>query len=84
MTKKNIAKWNLSRVITPCNLTYGAPMGRPNVGQRPGTGKIYDKRVKLIDGYDAGGAYWGCGAELRVYFTGDLSYIEFYRKGEND
>ena len=29
--------------------------------------------------YDKGGAYWGCGAELRVSYTKDLSFIRFYR-----
>jgi len=86
-------KWNLKRVITPVNLTYGAPMGRSNVGSHPHTitsgksckiykknqPKIYDKKVNLIQGYDFEGAYWGCPNNLRVRFTPDLSYIEFYR-----
>lgn len=45
--------------------------------------KIYDKRVPMCSccgAYDIGGAYWGYGKELRVRFTADLSYIEFYRK----
>lgn len=29
--------------------------------------------------YDKGGAYWGLGNQLRVKYTKDLSYIEFYR-----
>lgn len=84
---------NLKRVLTPVNLKYGAPMGRPNVGKHPHTitsgpngkifkknqVKIFDKRVKLFDGYDIEGVYWGNGKELRVRFTPDLSYIEFYR-----
>jgi hypothetical protein len=44
--------------------------------------KIYDKRVPMCTccgAYDKGGAYWGIGKELRVRFTKDLSYIEFYR-----
>lgn len=71
----------VSDLIPKVNCQYGAPMGRANIGQFPG-GKIrvYDKRVPMIDGaYDAGGAYWGCGSELRVRFTKDLSYVEFYR-----
>lgn len=85
---------NLNRVIPPVNCKYGAPMGRANVGTPPVTVtsgrncairaknqiKVYDKRVPMIDGaYDRGGAYWGIGKELRVRFTADLSYIEFYR-----
>lgn len=85
---------NLNRVITPVNCQYGAPMGRANVGTHPpaitsgrndairakNQVKVYDKRVPMIDGaYDRGGAYWGIGRQLRVRFTADLSYIEFYR-----
>lgn len=86
---------NLSRVITQVNTKFGAPTGRANVGKYPMTiisgnnGRIfkkdqttvYNKRVRLIDGYDAGGAYWGStpGYELRVEFTADLSYINFFR-----
>jgi hypothetical protein len=40
---------------------------------------VYEKRVPLIEGYDMGGAYWGIGPELRVRFTKDLSYVEFFR-----
>lgn len=29
--------------------------------------------------YDKGGAYWGIGKQLRVSYTKDLSYINFYR-----
>ena len=85
--------WNIKRVITDVNTKFGAPMGRNNVGIEPLTitsGNnckisksnqiaIYDKKVVLTDGYDNGGAYWGIGNELRVRFTADLSYIEFYR-----
>lgn len=83
----------LSAIITPVNLKYGAPMGRPNVGREPETitrgrnnrickvdqVKVYEKRVPLTDGYDAEGAYWGIGSPLMVRFTKDLSYVEFYR-----
>lgn len=72
--------WNINRVITPVNTKYGAPTGRHDKGNRPDNNvKVYDKKVALIDGYDNGGAYWGIGRELRVKFTADLSYIEFYR-----
>lgn len=83
----------LSSIITPVNTNYGAPLGRPNVGVQPITvirdngrivkkdqEKVYERVVRLDNGgYDAGGAYWGLGSELRVRFTKDLSYIEFYR-----
>lgn len=87
--------FTISKIITPVNCKYGAPMGRANVGNRPHTItsgpncrifkrnqiKIYDRRVPMVDGaYDKGGAYWGIGTEpLRVAYTKDLSYVEFYR-----
>ena len=44
---------------------------------------IFDCKVPMPDGcYDKGGAYWGHGAELRISYTKDLSYIHFYRVGE--
>ncbi len=83
----------LSDIITPVNCQFGVPMGRHNVGKQPVTItsgrncrickshqiKVYEKRVRLIDGYDMGGAYWGLPNNLNVRFTKDLSYIEFYR-----
>lgn len=69
-------------------------MGRSNIGSFPGTitsgpnnrafkknqKKVFDCLVPLPDGvYDKGGVYWGCGAELRVRYTKDLSFIQFYR-----
>lgn len=85
----------LDKIITNVSTKYGAPMGRSNVGSRPLTvtsgkhckiykknqTKIFDCRVPLsgYGDYDKGGAYWGLGSELRVRYTKDLSYIEFYR-----
>lgn len=69
--------------MCPVFSRYGAPMGRNNVGTRPTDKKIFDCSIPLIDGaYDKGGAYWGMGKQLRVSYTKDLSYIEFYRLGE--
>lgn len=43
--------------------------------------RLFDCAVPMSnDGYDRGGAYWGIGKQLRVKYTKDLSYIEFYRK----
>jgi hypothetical protein len=84
----------ISDIITPVNTQYGAPMGRYNVGSQPITiirgnngricksdqTKVYEKRVPLIDGYDKGGAYWGLpNNNLRVRFTKDLQYVEYFR-----
>ncbi|MFW6220011.1 MAG: hypothetical protein ACOC33_04150 [bacterium] len=42
--------------------------------------KIFDHAVPMIDrAYDRGGAYWGMGNQLRVRYTKDLSFVEFYR-----
>lgn len=76
-------------------LKYGAPMGRHDVGHYPHTitsgpnckifkkhqKKVFDCAVPLNNGgYDRGGVYWGCGNQLRVEYTKDLTYIKFYRK----
>lgn len=43
-------------------------------------GKTFDRTVPLDgDGYDAGGAYWGRGTELRVTYNEDLTFVRFYR-----
>lgn len=81
----------IDKIITQVpkeRLQYGAPMGRHNVGKRPTDKKIYDCAVPMSsDGaYDRGSVYWGCPSpgkgmgQLRVSYTKDLSYINFYRK----
>ena len=66
-------------IITDVDCSRGAPMGRPNVGTRPTDERIFDCFVPMNGDYDRGGAYWGIGAPIRVAYTKDLSYIEFYR-----
>lgn len=75
----------IDKIIDKVDCKYGAPMGRSSHGERPQNVKIYDCRVPMYsDGaYDKGGAYWGIGPELRVKYTKDLSYVEFYRVGDN-
>ena len=85
----------IDKIITKLDCKFGAPMGRQNVGTHPVTitsGRhcrivkknqttIFDCAVPIDgSGYDKGGAYWGYGNELRVSYTKDLSYIQFYRK----
>lgn len=71
----------IDKIIDNVNSRYGAPMGRPNVGEKPTDKRIFDCAVPMSDGaYDKGGAYWGIGSQLRVSYTKDLFYIEFYRK----
>lgn len=42
--------------------------------------RIFDCAVPMSDScYDKGSAYWGMGNQLRVSYTKDLSYINFYR-----
>jgi hypothetical protein len=85
----------IDKIITKVDSKFGAPMGRPNVGTEPVTVtsgpnckilkknqvKIFDCKVPMSgDGaYDKGGAYWGIGSELRVRYTKDLTFIQFYR-----
>lgn len=69
----------LTRILSPVNCQYGAPMGRANIGQAPKDKPILDSLVPLTEGYDKGGAYWGSPGNLRVKYTKDLTYIEFYR-----
>lgn len=85
----------IDKIITKVNGKYGAPMGRPNIGTQPITitsgpncsiikknqTKVYDCAVPMSgdSAYDKGGAYWGIGRQLRVRYTKDLSYVEFYR-----
>lgn len=74
----------IDKIITQVNGQYGAPLGRPNIGSRPGKSegiRIYDCKVPMdsLGEYDKGGAYWGIDTELRVSYTKDLKYVEFYR-----
>ena len=84
----------IDKIITPLDCRRGAPMGRANVDNREveevcgilyskTNGKIYDCAVPLDNGgYDRGGAYWGHGRQLRVRYTKDLKFVDFYRLGE--
>ena len=45
----------LSKLIPPTITRLGAPMGRPNVGVRPSTVRLYDCAVPMSRGYDKGG-----------------------------
>lgn len=76
----------LNAILYKVNCKYGAPMGRTNVGTKPKNATVFDRIVPMIaGGYDIGGAYWGLpgksGECLRVAYTKDLKYIEFYRAG---
>lgn len=87
----------LDKIIYKVSCKYGAPMGRANIGSYPAAltygkcCKLYKKQTKVFDckvpmsadgAYDKGGAYWGIGKELRVRYTKDLEFIQFYRKGD--
>lgn len=70
----------LNKIITDVCSKFGAPMGRLNIGNKPTDKRIFDSRVPLDNGgYDKGGAYWGIPSNLRVQYTKDLSFINFYR-----
>ena len=70
----------IDKIITKVDTSRGAPMGRASIGAYPFDKEIFDDKVPMLDSYyDKGGAYWGSGAELRVAYTKDLAYIQFYR-----
>ncbi len=85
----------ITDIITEVSTKYGSPMGRSDIGTEPITVirgnngrickcdqiKIYDKRVPMSNcgAYDIGGAYWGYGNQLRVRFTKDLKFVQYYR-----
>jgi hypothetical protein len=56
----------MARQFPDVNCTYGAPMGRREYGHaedsEPRSVRLF--RVVLVQGYDDGGAYWGCGVPL--------------------
>jgi len=76
----------MARLMDSIIVKINGGMGRPNKGIPPTTGKIFDSRVPMdkTGVYDKGGAYWGYKPNnpVRVRYTMDLSYIEFYREGE--
>jgi hypothetical protein len=71
----------------PCH--HGAPMRRANFWDGPTVRRSREGDVKIpinLSGYDAGGAYWGVGAELRCRYRFELvdsrwvlTGREFYR-----
>lgn len=67
--------------IDKVNSRYGAPMGRHTYGTPENvTGKVRLFRVPLDQGYDAGGAYWGCGQALYCACgTVEDYYLDFVR-----
>jgi hypothetical protein len=71
----------IDKIIAKVFTRYDAPMGRANKGELLPNDqrRVYDCSVPLTEGHNKGGAYWGCGAPLRVKYTKDLSFIEFYR-----
>lgn len=84
----------IDKIITNVSSSRGAPMGRDNIDERPAKdgfvlpeylenkkNRLYDCAVPMDSSgaYDRGGAYWGTGRQLRVKYSKDLLYIEFYR-----
>lgn len=72
----------IDKIMTNVSSIRGAPMGRISVGERPNDKRIFDCAVPMsgYGDYDKGGAYWGIGKQLRVSYTKDLTYVEFYRR----
>ncbi len=79
---KNASLTAYMQIISKVDTSNGAPTGRPNVGFRfADQAKVYRRHVPLNkQGYDRGGAYWGIGKALYVYYTADLSFVEFKRQ----
>lgn len=79
-------KRTIDEILYPVNTGAYTQMGRENVGTKPtDSTRIYDCLVPMVDGdYDKGGVYWGGSIinPVRVRYTKDLSYIEFYRPGK--
>lgn len=67
---------------------FGAPMGRGAYGEPTGEeGKISLFRVILDQGYDDGGAYWGCATSYRdqLYCARDnMNYRAFTRASSRE
>lgn len=77
----------IDKILHKVNVKFGSPMGRfsNTPTERPLNKTIFDCSVPLAGGgYDKGGAYWGLPNNLRVEYTKDLTYIRFYRFGENE
>ena len=68
----------------PVNCSHGAPMGRPsdNPANLDGV-SVTLSSVQLTDGYDDGGAYWGCGEPLfcAIGENDDEAIIHYFRAG---
>ena len=78
----------IDKIITKVDTSRGAPLGRFSKGTKPVDGtKIFDRKVPMDSSreYDTGGVYWGYSSiPLRVSYTKDLSYINFYRAYERE
>lgn len=62
--------------VTPVNTSRGAPMGRTSWGMETmKSGEpMYLADIPLMEGYDAGGVYWGNGDTMFVLFNDQLEY----------
>jgi hypothetical protein len=75
----------IDKIVTAVNCKFGSPMGRNNVGNKDTVStKIFDCAVPMSScgAYDSKGAYWGIGRQLRVRYTKDLNFVQFYRRGD--
>ncbi len=65
----------------PVGSRYGAPMGRHTGNPDPDATRRFALQHVPIDsgGYDRGGAYWGLGAPLYWYRSGDGTAESFIR-----
>ena len=63
---------------------YGAPMGRQGYYGAPDGQLIHIQHVPLDEGYDDGGAYWGCGQPLWWAYDDDGEYEAFFRASNRE
>ncbi len=76
----------MTKQFTPVSDRYGSPMGRTSYGEltdvKPRSLELF--RVRLNDGYDDGGAYWG--SPNNIYCARDRNgeHRRFVRAGSRD
>lgn len=71
--------------LAKVNCQYGAPMGRSSSDGSTETIKFRLERMRLTQGYDNGGAYWGEGPPSMWYAVGEDSELvhEFFTRASN-
>lgn len=69
-------------MFSPIHSPYGAPIGYVNKVTLANAGKVYDRLVPMCGAYDKAGMYFGLEKTLRVAYKANLSFVQFYRVGD--